>query len=198
MEIYSYVITHDSGFAPNPFGGFLTLATCKPKIRSSAKVGDIVVGTGSAKTVGNGKLVYAGIVSKVIPIEEYGIDKTYEIKRPSTKGEWWKKHGDNIYYRDGNKWKQRRNLHHFEHDIRHDIDGRNVLICEEFWYYGADAIEIPSHLLIIVKKGPAHKRIQDKNLVQGFYRWLICNKKGICGNPEMEPTSGCNRTTNRC
>ena len=36
MEIFSYVITHDSGFAPNPFGGFLTLATCKPKIRKSA------------------------------------------------------------------------------------------------------------------------------------------------------------------
>jgi hypothetical protein len=26
MEILSYVIMHDSGFAPNPFGGILSLA----------------------------------------------------------------------------------------------------------------------------------------------------------------------------
>nr|WP_269667332.1 hypothetical protein [Polaromonas naphthalenivorans] len=26
-------MTHDSGFAPNPFHGTLTLATCKPGIR---------------------------------------------------------------------------------------------------------------------------------------------------------------------
>ncbi|WP_198140678.1 Nmad2 family putative nucleotide modification protein [Polaromonas naphthalenivorans] len=28
-----YLMTHDSGFAPNPFHGTLTLATCKPGIR---------------------------------------------------------------------------------------------------------------------------------------------------------------------
>ena len=45
MKIMSYIITHDYGFAPNPYGGFLTLATCKPKIRNSAKIGDILVGS---------------------------------------------------------------------------------------------------------------------------------------------------------
>ena len=29
MRIYAYVVTHDNGFAPNPFHGFCTLATCK-------------------------------------------------------------------------------------------------------------------------------------------------------------------------
>ena len=37
--LYSYVITRDYGFAPNPFGGICTLATCKPGIRNHAKVG---------------------------------------------------------------------------------------------------------------------------------------------------------------
>ena len=41
--LYSYVITRDYGFAPNPFGGICTLATCKPGIRNHATVGDWVV-----------------------------------------------------------------------------------------------------------------------------------------------------------
>ena len=31
--VYEYVMTSDSGFAPNPFHGTCTLACCKPKIR---------------------------------------------------------------------------------------------------------------------------------------------------------------------
>lgn len=33
MIVYEYVMTSDSGFAPNPFYGACTLACCKPKIR---------------------------------------------------------------------------------------------------------------------------------------------------------------------
>ena len=33
MIVYEYVMTSDSGFAPNPFHGACTLACCKPKIR---------------------------------------------------------------------------------------------------------------------------------------------------------------------
>ena len=32
MKLYSYIVARDFGFAPNPFYGFCTLATCKPKI----------------------------------------------------------------------------------------------------------------------------------------------------------------------
>lgn len=39
-NLYAYAITRDLGFAPNPFHGFCTLATCKPGIRKTAKVGD--------------------------------------------------------------------------------------------------------------------------------------------------------------
>lgn len=34
-KLYAYVMTYDTGFAPNPFYGVCTLACCKPKIRSS-------------------------------------------------------------------------------------------------------------------------------------------------------------------
>lgn len=35
---YSYVVARDFGFAPNPFNGFLTLATCKPKSENGLKL----------------------------------------------------------------------------------------------------------------------------------------------------------------
>lgn len=47
-RLFSYVVRYDSGFAPNPFYGSCTLATCKPDIRRSAQPKDWVVGTGSA------------------------------------------------------------------------------------------------------------------------------------------------------
>ena len=40
MNLYSYVITRDYGFAPNPFWNICTLATCKPQIREHALKGD--------------------------------------------------------------------------------------------------------------------------------------------------------------
>ncbi len=47
LKIYSYVVRYDSGFAPNPFGDYCSLATCKPRIRKSIHKDDWVVGTGS-------------------------------------------------------------------------------------------------------------------------------------------------------
>ena len=45
-HLFVYVIARDFGFAPNPFHGVCTLATCKPGIRRSAKVGDWILGVG--------------------------------------------------------------------------------------------------------------------------------------------------------
>ena len=48
MRLYSYVVASDSGFAPNPFWRILTLACCKPKMRLTAKPGDLLVGLAGA------------------------------------------------------------------------------------------------------------------------------------------------------
>lgn len=185
MHIFSYVITHDGGFAPNPFGDFLTLATCKPRIREQARSGDIIVGTGSATTVGNHRMVYAAVIDDVITLEEYGALPKYSLKRPSSNGEWWRKLGDNIYFKEGGEWKQRQNPHHCGDHVDRDLSGKNVLVCNRFWYFGEDAIEIPEHLREIIKKGPGHKRITDESLVASFVEWLNTLPSGRHGNPEM-------------
>ena len=55
-ELFVYTVAYDVGFAPNPFYGFCTLATCKADIRNAADVGDWVVGVGSVSKVKRGSL----------------------------------------------------------------------------------------------------------------------------------------------
>ena len=57
MKLYSYIITRDYGFAPNPYGGMCTLATCKPVIRRKAQIGDWVAAIGGSSTPVSGKVV---------------------------------------------------------------------------------------------------------------------------------------------
>ena len=47
IRLFSYKLTNDGGFAPNPFWGALTLATCKPQIRLSKRIGDWIAGFSS-------------------------------------------------------------------------------------------------------------------------------------------------------
>jgi hypothetical protein len=39
LRLFSYKLTHDSEFAPNPFHDVLTLATCKPGMRRTKNLG---------------------------------------------------------------------------------------------------------------------------------------------------------------
>src|SRR5215471_14836859 len=112
-RVFSYVVTHDTGFAPNPYGGILTLATCKPRIRATAQRGDWLLGTGSVQGVGAGRVVYAACIAEVVPLEQYVIDTRFAVKYPAAGKESWQRHGDNIYtcLSDGT-WHQRRNIHH--------------------------------------------------------------------------------------
>lgn len=97
-SLYSYVLTHDSGFAPNVSHGYCTLATCKPKIRMNANVGDWVIGTGSlSKGDDEERLLYAMRVEEVLSYDEYFEREEFEYKKPKD-GDLYDPQGDNIYY----------------------------------------------------------------------------------------------------
>ena len=85
-RLFSYVVDHDYGNAPCPFGGFCTLAKCKygtvitrngsirRNIVELAEEGDWIAGTGGvdlSKSAGNGKLIYAMRVEEIISLAEY-------------------------------------------------------------------------------------------------------------------------------
>lgn len=109
-SLYSYVVRSDSGFAPNPYGEYCTLACCKPQIRRHASVGDWIVGSGSKRTVGNEKMVYAMKITGKLAFDECANDPRFHYKIPS-RG-IIQERGDNIYFknRDG-AWKQRPSFH---------------------------------------------------------------------------------------
>ena len=81
--LYGYKMTHDTGFAPNPYHGVLTLATCKPLIRKWARKGYWISGWTSNSVQGKRndepfhfkdeeqKLIYLAKVSEVLNFEEY-------------------------------------------------------------------------------------------------------------------------------
>jgi len=82
MKLSAYIVKIDSGFAPNPFGGYCTLACCKPAIRRHAKVGDIIVGTAPVDHPRAGGLIYAMSVEKVLTIQEYWDADTFDFRKP--------------------------------------------------------------------------------------------------------------------
>ena len=118
MKLYSYVVARDFGFAPNPFFGFCTLATCKPKIRKHALVGDWVVGTGAKVAYGySGRLIFAMQVSEVLDFDTYWKDSRFFLKRPNLTGSLQVLYGDNIYHHVGKRWVQA-DSHHSDENGR--------------------------------------------------------------------------------
>lgn len=163
-KLFSYVVDHDLGFAPNPFGGFCTLAKCKyggkkRNIVELAEVGDWIAGTGAAdirKSAGHGKLIYAMRVDEIIPLDQYC--KMYSDSRVDAEPE------------DG-------------------IEGRLALISKHFFYFGRNAIdisEIPDkHLYHPFEKfGPGHRSDFNEEFVNDFALWIKATfKVGVHGRP---------------
>ncbi len=153
MRIFSYIVARDYGFAPNPFYGYCTLATCKPRIRSAAAAGDWVVGTG-AKTRYDlaGRLIYAMQVSEHMDFDTYWADSRFVAKRPFLGGSLKQAYGDNIYHREHGIWIQA-DSHHSLHDgspnpanVARDTSSNRVLIGCRFSYFGSAAPRIPMRL----------------------------------------------------
>lgn len=150
-HLHTYAITRDFGFAPNPFHGFCTLATCKPDIRKSAKVGDWVMGVGGCNLrSARRKCIFLMKVSEKISFQEYWDDRRFSLKKPSRNGSRVQMLGDNIYHKDGNKAWIQEDSHHSNPDgtpnnynLNRDT-GRcdQVLISDFFLYFGSAAITV--------------------------------------------------------
>jgi hypothetical protein len=115
MRVFSCIVARDYGFAPNPLYGWCTLATCKPRIRAAASIGDWVVGTG-AKTKYDlaGHLLYAMQVEEAMEFDAYWNDERFGSKRPALNGSLKQVYGDNIYHRRRGRWIQADSHHSLE------------------------------------------------------------------------------------
>ena len=204
VRLFVYVVVHDTGFAPNPFFGYCTLATCKPGIRGSAEEGDWVAGVGSVQRGQEGKLVYAMRVTEAMDFDEYWVDPRFALKRPSRDGDAQQRCGDNIYHWDPETgvWIQEPG-YHCNDDVRRDTSAPRVLIGEEFAYFGANAVDIPSRFrpwrgVDYFSRIRGYRCKLPEDLRDAFVAWLeelTVETGGLAGTPlkwsDRSPDSAC-------
>ncbi len=194
MKLHSYIVTIDDGFAPNPFYGFCTLATCKPRIRSSAHVGDWILGTGSKQKGRQGTLVYAMRVTEKRSHNAYWQNSRFECKRPNLYQSIRKSRGDNIYHRNPeiDQWIQEDSCHSNEdgtpnpEHIKRDTSSDNVLISSDFIYWGSgQALQIPDfNGESVCHTVQGHKNTFFVATIQEFINWVrAIGQWGYCNDP---------------
>lgn len=177
MTLFTYTIPFDDGSAPNPFRGICTLAICKPAIRRVARPGDWVAGLGSKNAPRerdlSGRLVYAMCVKESISWADYDLRARSEwphripnIQSPDMS----ERLGDCLYDHAGTPVIQRRGVHPRK-NMDKDLNG-NVLIAEEFYYFGGDAIQLPPELSRLVHQNQGHRSFSNRELELPFIAWL--------------------------
>ncbi len=195
VNLFSYVVARDYGFAPNPFFGVCTLATCKPRIRKAAMVGDCIVGTGSKPQNAQGFLVYVMRVSETMTYNEFWENRQFRQKKPNLRGSIKQAFGDNIYFRDvSGKWHQRDSHHSYAnglsnpHNINHDTQVDRVLIGTDYIYWGGCGPRIPQefrnyngHDICALRN---HRSRFPAELAEDFIAWIrSLDINGLHGEP---------------
>lgn len=152
-KLYSYVVDHDHGFAPNPSGMYCTLVHCKfakpggkRNLVEMANVGDWVLGTGgqSSDSAGNGRVIYLMRVDEKLDFDRYLQDKRFAGRLD---------HSDEG---QGNKF---------------------ALVSRHFFYFGREAVglsDLPSSLRSagLEKRGPGFRSDLPGPLVQELVSWF--------------------------
>lgn len=180
-HLFAYAITRDFGFAPNPFHGVCTLATCKPDIRKAARVGDWVLGIGGCNMRSAArKCILLMKVTEKMDFQHYWDDPTFNLKKPLRNGSRVQMLGDNIYHKDqAGNWIQE-DSHHSNPDgspnssnLKRDTEKSDtVLISNYFLYFGDAAIPIDLDSIDFHRHVRSHRKISltssesTRNLIQ--------------------------------
>ena len=185
-SVFIYVIDRDFGFAPNPFHGYCTLATCKPRIRGSANVGDWIVGVGGRRLAASGKCIFGMEVTTKLTFNQYWDSPKFRDKIPVRNGSDRMLVGDNIYHQSIGRWHQA-NSHHSHADgsvnmvnLQKDTSKDAVLVSSNFYYFGRSALEIPKKIL--KKMGYANVRDYRKYEFNGameLIQWIQLSRSNL-------------------
>lgn len=196
MRLFSYKVRYDIGFAPNPFHGVCTLATCKPRIRRTAEVGDWVVGVGSVTQSRAGHLVYAMEVDEKLGFDAYWADPRFQLKKADRRGSLKYRYGDSVYHRGANgTWRQADFRHSSdsgepnEDHIRRDTAADAVLIASRFTYWGGEGPKLPRKFtnwngVDLSDPGRDYTyKVYPPEMVEAFVAWVLELPTGYQGRP---------------
>lgn len=189
-------MARDFGFAPNPFFGACTLATCKPVIRRTADIGDWIVGTSSCARGQQCRLVFVMRVSEAVSFDQYWNDPRFVQKRPSLEGNKMRAYGDNIYHHDPatSVWLQEPSHHSYEdgspnpHNIANDTKTDRILISANYVYWGGSGPVIPDQFRdwdgFDIWAGRGQKNHFPQEMVEAFLEWVnSLEKNGYVARP---------------
>ncbi len=207
MTVWTYVITDDTGIAPNHEAPATTLAICKPKIRRNAQPGDLVLAfNGSSLSHRPHSVRWAGRVSEVIPMVLYWFDSRFRDKRPDRS-----RTPDNIYCFTDKGWLQIANPFHTSQHQEQDLSGLNVLVFSQVWIFDGRKPDLPDGFGLRMEARRNHRRVElTAPELQHLETWLNANglppsrihrrtpavSGGCAGTPTS--TSPTPRRTSRC
>lgn len=198
-RIYSYKLTTDNGGAPCVEDGLLSLAICKPMIRSTAAPGDFIFGFAANSLRGDNRLIYVARICKKLGHGDY-----YRERRFANRS-------DRVYsWRQGRFAWRHRALHHGPKDLLHDLgeppnyEKANVLLSTDFRYLGASGVADYKSQFRLVKEaveqlGRGHRvrhagglRAELLLLKQQIWERIA---EMVAGNPHSAPRRGvCHRS----
>jgi hypothetical protein len=188
-------MTHDSGAAPNPFGGICSLVICKPKIREEAEEKDWVVGTGSKRFGFENKVIYAMEITTKMTLEEYDqhCKTNLLIKIPDEKSKTYEKLvGDCIYDFSASPPKIRGKIHNIENRPT-DLGGKYALLSNRFYYFGNAPVDLDEDLLSIVKHSSGHISNSNDQYFEKFINWInqkVSNLNNVSNEPHLKSRFG--------
>ena len=187
-KLCTYVVTKDTGLAPNPYWNFCTVAVCTPN-RQHARLsrGDWIVGVLSKRR--GHRFLYSMEVQEVLDRDKYFRDIRFERKKPNLRGNWRERCGDNFDSRaEDGTWIQHRNRFHLgpkylAKDTRHS----DVFVASRFWYLGRSATPIPEIFASLIG-GRGIRTNHDERMSKDFRRWIVENfTVGVHGLPNDNP-----------
>jgi Nucleotide modification associated domain 2 len=160
VKLFSYIVDHDTGYAPNPSGGFCTLVCCKfskhPKWKNIVELadrGDWIVGLGgrSKKSSGHGTIVYAMRITDKISLEEYCKSARFRNR-------------DDASSSPKQKWRQ-------------------ALISKDFYYFGCNAKSLPADFFTELKVKRGFRNHFPDKFITKFVAWVRKHRRGKNGEP---------------
>lgn len=204
-RIFFYKLTADVGAAPCVQRGLLSLAICKPMIRRSAKIDDLIFGFTANSLDTRNRSIYRNRLIYVARITDKLCDGEYY------KGDKYTSRDDCIYTYSAKQFRRRKDakFHLEEHDLAHDLGNppeyprANVLLSSDFRYFGiAGTDDYKSEFAEVrkaveslgrghhVKLGPT---LRDEFLAMKRWIWKKSRNK-VCGSPTNPPSGrSCHR-----
>jgi hypothetical protein len=189
MDLYCYVIATDAGSAPNYDQPFTTLAICKPKIRTSAQLGDVVLAfTGSNESREPHAVRWAGVIKEKLTFAAYWNDRRFAMKKPGKS-----ERPDNIYqpHPGGQGFAQIPNTVHGPEATQKDTGGQFVLVFDPVWCFAGGSPVIPANfgfrMLTNARRGHRVHKL-DSAAWRRLRDWLDDQKRklDVAAHPESK------------